>query len=117
MTWRARSCERAPHRGLSGHVALGYFMLSRQTYPHRRAGTDSRGHLDAAVVVGDDAMNGGQAETRAALERAAERLKDGVDLVGRNPAAFVLDGENDFRTPGGVPLRAGRQPQAAAPLH
>ena len=44
-----------------------------------------------AAVVGDDAMDDGQAEAGALAERAAERLEDRVDILGRDADAFIFD--------------------------
>ena len=48
-------------------------------------------HLDLAAVVGDDAVDDGQAEAGAFAERAAEWLEDGVDVFGRDADALVFD--------------------------
>ena len=41
-------------------------------------------------------MDDRQAESGAALERAAERLKDAVELLGRDADALILDTDDDL---------------------
>jgi hypothetical protein len=72
--------------------------------------------MNGAVVIGDQAMNDGQAEAGATLERAAKRLKDRIDFIGGNPAAVILDGENHTVIPAGF-IETDRGIQAAAIGH
>src|SRR5215208_1993390 len=92
-------------------------MLPWQVDAHRRPGSDSRRHLNGSVVIGDNPVNGRQTETRAALERAAERLEDRIDLVGGNPATLVLNGKYDFGACSRIALLMDRQAQTATALH
>ena len=85
----------------------------RQPHADGRAGADGRRHLDRAAVVGDDAVNDGQAEPGALVERAAERLEELVELVGRNAAALVLDRDDQLiagRSSGSVFADSSRRP-------
>ena len=67
--------------------------------PHddRRAAPHGGLHVDAPIVVGDDAVDDRQAEPGAAAERAAERVEDGVDFLGRDAGALVAHA--DLRLP------------------
>ena len=51
--------------------------------------------LDGSLVVGDDAVDDRETEAGALLERAAERLEDPVELLGRDAAALILDAQHD----------------------
>ena len=75
----------------------------------------ARLHVDAAAVVGDDAVDDGQAEPGALAEGAAERLEDRVDVLGRDADAFVFDAQ-DGRASAAARPRAARSERSAPPL-
>ena len=73
-----------------------------------------RAHLNFAAVVADDAMDNRQPETGAFRERAAEGLKDRVQLVGGNADAFVAPRRaRPSRGRPRRPIRAARRGSAA----
>ena len=81
------------------------------------AAARSRLDVDVAVVVGDDAMDDGQAEAGALAERAAERLEDRVDVLGRNADAFVFDAAARASVRARASSRTRAQAQRAAVRH
>ena len=72
-----------------------------------------RAHMNLAAVVADDAVDDRQPEARAFREVAAERLKDRVELVGRNPHALVGHLEHD-RIPAALAFRFDAARRASA---
>src|SRR5688572_31748123 len=60
-------------------------------------------------------MDNGQPEPGALVKRAVERLKDSVELLGRNSPPLILDGQQ--RRTRAVLVRCGREQQPASLGH
>ena len=68
------------------------------------------------MIVRDNAMDDGEAKARTFIERAAEGLKELVELGGRNAAALVRDGDGRVLD-AAVLFDVGRHQQPAALRH
>src|SRR5437899_7147882 len=67
----------------------------RQAHGDARTNALLRVHTNLTVVVGDDAMDDGQAETAALGKPAVERLKEAFQLRCGNADPLVLDCQRD----------------------
>ena len=72
----------------------GHFGPRRKTDGYGRARAGMRADLNLSVVVGHDAMDDRQPEACALGEAAVKRLKEPVELLGRNADPFVLHGDH-----------------------
>ena len=62
-------------------------------------------------------MNDRQSEARASIEGAAERLKDSVEILGRDPASLILNSQNDPTVAFRPEIGCDRQPETPATGH
>src|SRR4030095_13834747 len=95
---------RGGRRSGAGSARWGALLMSsscrdrrerRQAHGDARTDAWLRVHANLTVIVGDDAMDNGQAETAALGKPTVERLKEPFQLGSGNADPLVLDRQHD----------------------